>query len=52
MRKKTTERKEKERELLYYLQLYSEIRGRNGAERVLSWLEDSIDELVEKLKRM
>ena len=52
MRKKTSERKERERELLYYLHLYSEIRGRNGAERVLRWLEDSIDELVDKLKQL
>lgn len=52
MRKKTKERKEIEKSLLYYLQLYNEIKGRNKAWQILSWLEDSIDELVEKLKMM
>lgn len=52
MRKKTKERKEIEKSLLYYLQLYNEIKGRNEAWQILSWLEDSIDELVEKLKIM
>ena len=52
MRKKTKERRDAEKELLYYLQLFNELKGRNEAQRVLSWLEDSIDSLVEKLKQM
>lgn len=36
MRKKTKERKEIEKSLLYYLQLYNEIKGRNEAWQILS----------------
>ena len=52
MKKKTKERRDTEKELLYYLQIYNELNGRNEVERVLSCLEDEIDKLVEKLKLM
>lgn len=52
MKKKTKERRETERELLYYLQIYNELNGRNEVGRVLGWLEEGIDRLVEKLKFM
>lgn len=52
MKRKTKERRDVEKELLYYLQMYSELNGRNEVERVLGWLEDEIDRLVENLKFM
>ena len=52
MKKKTKERRDTEKELLYYLQIYNELKGRNEVERVLSCLGDEIDKLVEKLKFM
>lgn len=51
-KKKTKERRDTEKELLYYLQIYNELKGRNEVERVLSCLGDEIDKLVEKLKFM
>lgn len=52
MKKKTKERRDTEKELLYYLQIYNELKGRNEVERVLNCLGDEIDKLVEKLKFM
>ena len=52
MKKKTKQRRDTEKELLYYLQIYNELKGRNEVERVLSCLGDEIDKLVEKLKFM
>ena len=46
MKKKTKERRDTEKELLYYLQIYNELKGRNEVERVLSCLGDEIDKLV------
>ena len=52
MKPKTKERKKLEKELLYYLELYNEIRWRENVDQVLDWIEESIGSLVEKLKRM
>jgi hypothetical protein len=49
---KTTERRKYEKELLFYLDLFNELKGREGAERILAYLEDEIDKLVELLKQM
>lgn len=51
MRKKTKKRIELEKELLFYLQLYGELRGRNEIERIMAVIEERIDELVEILKQ-
>ncbi len=52
MKRKTPERKRKEKELLYYLEIYSELRGREGAEQVLDYYNDLIMELIETIKQM
>ncbi len=52
MRKKTKERKLKEKELLYYLEIYSELKGREGVNQVLAYYNDLIYEIVEKIKEM
>lgn len=49
---KTREKKRYEKELLFYLDLYCELRGREGAEKTLEYLDDEIDKLVEILKQM
>ena len=50
MKRKTNERIKLEKELLFYLELYGEIRGRNETQRFLAELDFKIDELVEVLK--
>lgn len=52
MRKKTKERRYAEKELLYYLEIYTELRGREGVEQVLAYYAELIDEAVEKIKQM
>lgn len=52
MKKKTPERRKAEKELLYYLEIFTELRGRNGAEQSLAYFEILIDEMVEKIKKM
>ncbi len=52
MKKKTKERKKAENDLLFYLQLFNELKGREGAEKMRAWLEDEIEQIVEKLKMM
>ena len=52
MKKKSPERRRAEKELLYYLEIFSELRGRNGTEQTLAYFEILIDEMVEKIKRM
>ena len=50
MRKKTKERREAEKELLYYLEIYSELRGREGVKEVLAYYDMLIQEMVERIK--
>lgn len=50
--KKSKERKKAEKDLLYYLQIYSELRGRYGTNQTLAYFSMLIDELVEKIKKM
>lgn len=50
MKRKTKERIKLEKELLFYLELYGEIRGRNETQKFLAELDFKIDELVEVLK--
>ncbi len=52
MKRKTTKRKEYEKELLYFLELFNELRGREGAKTTLVFIEYEIDRLVELLKQM
>ncbi len=52
MRKKTPERKKKEKELLYYLEIYSELNGREGVDQVLEYYNDLIFELIEIIKEL
>ncbi|MDL2221367.1 hypothetical protein LJC35_02290 [Parabacteroides sp. OttesenSCG-928-N08] len=52
MKAKTKERKRYEKELLFYLDLFNELKGREGARKTLEFLNDEIDKLVELLKLM
>lgn len=52
MKPKTKERKEIEKKLLFYLQLYNELKGREGVANTLLYFENEIDNLVETLKFM
>ena len=52
MRRKSKERRETEKELLYYMEIYTELRGREGVKAVLEFYSDLIDEAVEKIKQM
>lgn len=44
------EEKEFEAEIIYYLRLYNELKGREGAAKVLTSIEEEINNLVEILK--
>lgn len=50
--KKSKERRKAEKELLYYLQIYSELRCRYDTGQTLAYFSMLIDELVEKIKKM
>ena len=52
MKKPSKERQTKERELLYLLRLFNELKGREGCAHVLAGIERDILELVELLKLM
>ncbi|MDH6356871.1 hypothetical protein [Parabacteroides sp. PF5-9] len=52
MKQKTKERRKYEKELLFYLALFNELKGREGAQKTLSFLNDEIDKLIEILKQM
>lgn len=52
MKKPSKEQKEFEAELIYYLRLYSELKGREGAAKVLASIEEEINKLVEILKEL
>ena len=49
MKKPSKEQKEFEAELIYYLRLYSELKGREG---ILASIEEEINKLVEILKEL
>lgn len=46
------EQKELEKELVYYLRLFNELKGRNGVTEIVRFIEEKIDELVELIKMM
>lgn len=52
MKKPSKEQKEFEGELIYYLRLYNELRGREGATKILASIEEEINKLVETLKEL
>lgn len=52
MKPKTKERKRLEKKLLFYLELFNELKGREGATSTLTYFEEEIDRLVELLKQM
>ena len=52
MRKKTKERREAEKEMLYYLEIYSELKGREGVKEVLAYYDLLIQEMVERIKEL
>ena len=52
MKKPSKEQKEFEAELIYYLWLYSELKGREGAAKILASIEEEINRLVEILKEL
>ncbi len=51
-KKPSKEQKEFEAELIYYLRLYSELKGREGAAKILASIEEEINKLVEILKEL
>lgn len=52
MKRKTKERIDAEKQLLFHLELYNELKGREGVQKTLQFLADEIDILVELLKEM
>lgn len=52
MKKPSREQKEFEAELIYYLRLYNELKGREGAAKILASIEEEINKLVETLKEL
>ena len=52
MKLKTKERRKYEKELLFYLELYNELKGREGVQGTLAFINDEIDKFVELLKQM
>lgn len=50
MRKKTKEIREKEKRLLYYLEICRELQTRGNARQALAYFADEVDKLVEDLK--
>jgi len=51
MKKPSKEQKEFEAELIYYLRLYSELKGREGAAKILASIEEEIKEKKKKKKK-
>lgn len=52
MKKPSKEQKEFEAELIYYLRLFNELKGREGARKILNSIEKEINRLVETLKEL
>ncbi len=50
MKRKSKERRTAEKELLYYLEIYSELKGREGVQEVLEYYDMLIREMVELIK--
>lgn len=46
------EQKKLEEELVYYLRLFNELKGRNGATDIVRFIEERIDELIELIKTL
>lgn len=46
------EQKELEKELVYFLRLFNELKGRNETSNIIRFVEERIDELVELIKQM
>ena len=52
MKRKSRERRTAEKELLYYLEIYSELKGREGVQKVLEYYDMLIREMVELIKEL
>ncbi len=52
MKKPSKEQKEFEAELIYYLRLFNELKGREGARQILNSIEKEINRLVETIKEL
>jgi hypothetical protein len=52
VKRKSAERQRFEKELLFALELYNELKGREGVAETLYFLDLEIDKLVEQLKQM
>ena len=52
MKKPSKEQKECEAELICYLRLYSELKGREGSATILASIDEEINRLVEILKEL
>lgn len=52
LKKPSKEQKEFEAELIYYLRLFNELKGREGARQILNSIEKEINRLVETLKEL
>ncbi len=52
MKKPSKEQKEFEADLIYYLRLFNELKGREGARQILNSIEKEINRLVETLKEL
>ena len=52
MKPKTKERKKIEHRLLFYLQLYNELKDRDGVLQTILYIDEEIAKLVELLKMM
>lgn len=46
------EQKKLEQELIYYLRLFNELKGRSGTSDIVRFIEEKIDELVDLIKMM
>lgn len=52
MKKPGKKQKEFETELIYFLRLYNELKGREGVTKILAYIEEEINKLVEILKEL
>ena len=52
MRRKSKDRRDAEKELLYYLEIYTELKGREGVEQILELYDEMIQEALDKIKMM
>lgn len=52
MKRPSRKQKQFEAELIYYLRLYNELKGREGVTKILASIEEEINKLVEILKEL